>query len=431
MCTASQRNGGTRCCMPSTPGFLWAVLLFRLQPAAECSLIAGRTVEDHLLILQRNEGETCEPFTAVADSPVVVVGMGGSGTRSMEMMLEAAGVNTGTKLLQNGKPRDLALFLPPLNTKKKNRWFHNLGVQHKISRYHMDVDVMHSLNITLRESYHAQVGIIEKVLEGAHRKNLGTLSWQMEDLDLETQRQLITAGAVLKSVLQFAARTSICGGDYVQWGWKAPRNLFLLPFIKWMFPRARFIHVVRTPFDFPQHSRRKEATDGKACGHLGQASAWLALAPALLENVHYTEHDEPDKCTPQVILRHAQYGSRMWSNATVAASRWGSRLAPENYMDVRIDLDLVLASREDALAVCKKILRFVSIPDTEEIAGRMISHISGKSNHSTSYSKHRFQTEAVIDELLKPWLTKELAAAVQHFKYPVPHHLQSQYDALL
>jgi len=35
------------------------------------------------------------------------------------MMLEAAGVNTGTKLLQNGKPRDLALFLPPLNTKKK------------------------------------------------------------------------------------------------------------------------------------------------------------------------------------------------------------------------------------------------------------------------------------------------------------------------
>lgn len=45
-------------------------------------------------------------------------------------------------------------------------------------------------------------------------------------------------------------------GDDVPWGWKNPRNMWLIPFYAQRFPALRFIHLVRDPRDMALSTNR-------------------------------------------------------------------------------------------------------------------------------------------------------------------------------
>ena len=364
------------------------------------------------------------------EGPVIVFGMGGSGTRSMLKVLRQAGVDMGGAGLLNGKPQDLAEFLPPLNgSKYKHRMKPN---QDKILHKANNV-MMKRLNISYADSHEAQQGIIERVLRDVHRKQKGTLSWEVDDLDAETQKELITAGLVLKTIVQEFAKESVCAKGRKKWGWKAPRHIFLLPFFKWMFPKAKFIHVLRHPLDFPGHKRGSHRSQ-PTCGFLGQAHAWLHLAAAVVGEAPHTKKagtrgGRIKGCGKEAEMNNARIASALWSNVTVEASRWGTRSGPTRYMEARMGEDIVKAPTETALAFLGRLLDFIEVPATDDIVTQMLSQVS--SDHVSAYSNWQNQTSDDLDKYYRPWLAKELAKAMHHFDFNVPRHLKAEYDELL
>ena len=167
-----------------------------------------------------------------------------------------------------------------------------------------------------------------------------------------------------------------------------------------------------------------------SCCHRQPHTKDLAALRILLHNAD----DNPVECSKEAAVANAEIASAIWSNATLEASYWGARYAPANFMEIRVGEDLTRAPQSKAAtAVLTRMLHLVGfdmLPTTNEtdVIERMASHLL---DHGNSFSKWRFQTDEEIDVYHRPWLTKELAKAMHHFKFDVPPVLQSQYNELM
>ncbi len=125
-----------------------------------------------------------------AKPPVVVGGVGGSGTRAVQRILAAAGVNMGTRLNPSGD----AMALMP---------FYGSFVPRTLAHTHgVDFDAA-TLPHVLRDEGIARLrACVAEHLEGN-------------------------------------------SGSDAPWGWKNPRSIFGLAYIAALFPEFRYIHVIR------------------------------------------------------------------------------------------------------------------------------------------------------------------------------------------
>jgi hypothetical protein len=125
--------------------------------------------------------------------------------------------------------------------------------------------------------------------------------------------------------------------DSARWGWKAPRSIYLLPFLHAQFPQVKFIHVIRDGRDMAfsknQNQLRKH---GRAV--LNWRERWFYPVPI------------------RSLL--------LWERVNLRAAEYGEGRIRENYYRVRFE-DLCQAPVETT----KQIMQFLAADvDAESVA---------------------------------------------------------------
>jgi hypothetical protein len=144
-----------------------------------------------------------------SETPVVIFGTGGSGTRSLAKVVESAGYFMGTDLTRAMDSLDIAGFF--------DRW---------INRY-------------VGESVW-----VDRVLKGPPFGDEPVSSEMRSDFGLAIERHrdgLSDKGA--------------------PWGWKGPRTMFVLPFLHHTYPCMMVIHLVRDGRDMAYSENQRQLRD--------------------------------------------------------------------------------------------------------------------------------------------------------------------------
>lgn len=131
-------------------------------------------------------------------------------------------------------------------------------------------------------------------------------------------------------------------GESQLWGWKAPRSIYLLPFLHALFPMLKYIHVLRDGRDMAFSKNQNQLRK-----HARQLLTWRArwFQPAPVRSL------------------------LLWAHVNRRAANYGEQHLGKNYLAVRFE-DLCLAPRETT----GTILHFLdSARDPEAIARGQIS----------------------------------------------------------
>jgi hypothetical protein len=100
------------------------------------------------------------------------------------------------------------------------------------------------------------------------------------------------------------------GSPETHWGWKAPRTIYLLPFLLAEFPQMKFIHVLR---------------DGRDMALSANQVQLRKHGSAILSWRERVFHSKPER---SVLL---------WSRVNARAAKFGESELPENYLRVRFE----------------------------------------------------------------------------------------------
>jgi Sulfotransferase family len=139
-------------------------------------------------------------------------------------------------------------------------------------------------------------------------------SWINRFVATERSGHSLSAGGATRMEQAFesalAEHRSTTKTEELRWGWKAPRTIYLLPFIHAHFPDCKFIHVLRDGRDMAfsknQNQLRKH---GRAV--LNWSERWLNPAPL------------------RSIL--------LWERVNLPAAEYGETRLKENYHRVRFE----------------------------------------------------------------------------------------------
>jgi hypothetical protein len=184
-------------------------------------------------------------------NPIVVFATGGSGTRAVAAFLSACGIGMGNRV---NNPGDAISFTPVVNT------------------------------------------YANRVIETTR-----SLDYEAEKLDPELCR------AAVEDYRQAADRHRQGYASDAPWGFKHPRNIFLLPILDVAFPDAVFVHVVR---------------DGR--------DMLLARNRNQLE-MHF------ETCFGRPFLRSQEDIAQFWAKTNTEARDFGMRRLKSRYVVVRIE----------------------------------------------------------------------------------------------
>lgn len=94
------------------------------------------------------------------------------------------------------------------------------------------------------------------------------------------------------------------------WGWKAPRSIYLLPFLRNECPHLKFIHLLRDGRDMALSSNQNQLSK--------HGEAVLALSERLFRST-------------------AQRSMLLWDKVNLRAADFGELRMPENYLRVRFE----------------------------------------------------------------------------------------------
>ena len=179
---------------------IWGILMFRLLP---CILRFPATFATHI------NRTICFLSQIKGFSPIIIIGAHRSGTSLLTRILENMGVFVGSQLDSNHE----SLFFLDLN-----KWFMNQsGARWDNPEPVQDFLVSNPANLDLVERY---VKFIMKSPQAYRYLGLG---------------KYLYYGDIAKI--------------NAPWGWKDPRNTFLLPFWLRLFPEAKVIHIFRHGVD--------------------------------------------------------------------------------------------------------------------------------------------------------------------------------------
>jgi hypothetical protein len=207
--------------------------------------------------VERLRGGEAAAAISTDPHPVVIFGTGGSGTRVPQMLVERAGCFMGTHLNRPGDSLDIGHFL--------RRW---------LKRY-------------LRRS-----GWIDEVAGGSSKARFPYPRAMADDFlaTVEDHREAI-------------------GDPDAAWGWKAPRTIFVFPFVHELLPGMKAIHLVR---------------DGRDMAYSRNDNQVAAYSPQLLDG---SEQELPSP------LRSILF----WSRVNLAAARYGERNLGASYLRLRYE----------------------------------------------------------------------------------------------
>jgi hypothetical protein len=143
---------------------------------------------------------------AARETPIVILGTGGSGTRALAILAAEAGYFMGTNLNRPRDSLDIGQFL--------GRWLNR---------------------------YLPKTNWIEEMWRGSDRSKFGHPR---------------AMAAEFRAAIE-DHRAAIEHPD-ARWGWKAPRTILILPFVHQMFPSAKVVHLVRDGRDIAYSSNQNQ-----------------------------------------------------------------------------------------------------------------------------------------------------------------------------
>ena len=210
--------------------------------------------------------------------PVVIGGVGGSGTRVITEMLIDMGYHMGTET----------------NSAHDNLWFRFLLKRPGWVARHADES---------RETIFRGMRIMADVMTGPYRPSLGDLGFILRAAVDSRKRGL-------KRMVKLLRPKAVDYSDFVGWGWKEPNSHILLELLNEYFERLRFIHVIRHGLDMAYSRTRGQLFEwGPFLGVRVPGEAEL-IPPAFLD---------------------------FWLKANRRAIESGRRMGPERFMLVRFD----------------------------------------------------------------------------------------------
>jgi hypothetical protein len=214
-------------------------------------------------------------------TPVVIFGTGGSGTRVVQVLAARAGCFMGTHLNAPGDSLDVGRFL--------GRWVNR---------------------------YLARSNWVEEMCRGSSHGMFG-YSRRMADefrLAIESHR-------------------SALDDPEAPWGWKAPRTIFILPFVHEMYPAVKVVHLVR---------------DGRDMAYSQNQSQMRLYGRRLLPEADLELHKP---------IRSIKF----WARVNLAAANYGAQFINGNYLRLRYE-DLCSDPGEAAV----RLLDFLDSPASRE-----------------------------------------------------------------
>lgn len=248
--------------------------------------------------------------------PIVVGGLGGSGTRVVEEILRQLNVDTGTDL----------------NTAGDNRWFTLLC---KLPRWDLDARMPDSPAMR-------SLAVLETAMTGcseftAHDRKLVSESyrrsrrWWRHDR-LVDDRPPAWLQARVTSLFRSGSGEAPSASA---WGWKEPNSHLFIPHLQAHFgDRLRYVHVIRNGFDMAQSRNQLQLTRWGSRFGLRQPAT------------------RPD---PSAALD-------FWIRANEAAIENGNALPPSSFFLLRYD-DLCANPREEIT----RFAEFLDLRPTEDV----------------------------------------------------------------
>ncbi len=158
----------------------------------------------------------------LASRPIIIGGVGGSGTRVVAQLVHMMNIHIGACL----------------NHANDNRWFAMLFRRQEWAQQAPKDDVIRALDLFARASIRGlNQGITPEDIELInHCYSHWALSQNKPDIAQNARTQLL-------------ASNPINFEDYNGWGWKEPNSHIFIPEIAHFFPDARYILLVRNGFD--------------------------------------------------------------------------------------------------------------------------------------------------------------------------------------
>ena len=255
--------------------------------------------------------------------PVVIGGVGGSGTRLLARLIRQAGFYTGVAFNESDDNLYFSnLFANPLRI----LWTDN----DEVEPHETDSQVFEALGIFERAMF-CKNGLSEKDLLGLFRYafELGNMTPHHDG------RRPVFREVVSRQFLSMATSNNVDYNQYAGWGWKEPCTFIYLKHLKRFFPGMKYIHVVRHGLDMAF-----------------SANVWHLLQWGWLFGV-----DEP-KGEKDVFRSQL----KLWNIANRFTMETARRILDKNFLLVRFE-DVCLDTERTA----NKVLRFLGVDANETV----------------------------------------------------------------
>jgi len=174
----------------------------------------------------------------VVPSPIVIGGIGGSGTRVVAQILKEFNVFIGEDL---NEPLDNLSYTLLF---KRRRWFYkNHNNQKEIFKglKILEKSMLHkNPRLTLSELWFLLKSTFSMYIDGHNHLKDGKGKWA-----LQRYRKIIDG----------------CDYDenkYIGWGWKEPNSHLILPYLHEYFPNMKYIHTIRNGLDMAFSSNQQQ-----------------------------------------------------------------------------------------------------------------------------------------------------------------------------
>jgi hypothetical protein len=166
------------------------------------------------------------------------------------------------------------------------------------------------------------------------------------------------------------------------WGWKLCETVYIVPFLDYLFPRARYIHLIRDGRDvaFCDHTGPSQAFWKKVYFGTDRINAWRGYS---LTGKNYRKR------------RHV-FNAAHWVSSVQVGLNYGAMLR-ERCLEVRYE-DLCLSFRTTA----RRVQEFLGLGDCVDAVERLIPDVHGRSIHKFMSQPRRKQRSVM--EIAKPLL---------------------------
>ena len=183
----------------------------------------------------------------------------------------------------------------------------------------------------------------------------------------------------LEPLIRAALARHLAGYDGTSgapWGWKLSESVYALPVLDWLFPDARFVHLVR------------DGRDVAFCDHKGPTDAFWRKVYFDSDRMRTFRGMPLD---PGWYRRRAHvFNAQHWVNSVRVGRTYGAMLR-ERCLEVRYE-DLC----RDFAATAARVLRFAGAPSADDAIERLAPAV-----RATSIGKHRLQSTRALAEVVE------------------------------